>query len=144
MTTQAPFTIKANPTAAQGAVQDMPVSGGLGFVNGTLQIAPTGVAAQQITVGADCWTITATGQIVGIGLGVACGTSVTGDTLVACGTSVTGDTLVADDGASVLWADDGATILVVDGPAVPGGNCTALAADFSLACDAIIMAAVLH
>jgi len=132
MATQAPGTIKANPTAGQGAVQDTPVSGGLGFAAGALQIAPTGVPAQQITVGSDCWTITATGQISGIGLGTA------------CGTSATGDTLVADDGSTILWADDGTTVLVVDGPAVPGGSCTALAADFSLSCDAIIMAAVLH
>ncbi len=137
LATQAPQTIKANPTAAQAPPQDMPIAGGLGFIAGALQIAPTGVAAQQLTVSSDngttlsCMTVLTTGQIGALTAG-------------ACGNGVVGDTLVADDGSSVLWADDGATILLVDGSSVPGGSCGALTADFSVACDAVIMAAVLH
>ncbi len=138
LATQAPKTIKANPASGQSPVLDVPVTGGLDFIAGALQIVPTGVAAQQLTVSSDngvtlsCMTVLATGQIGGLMPG-------------ACGNTTTGDTLWADDGATPLWADDGATVLTVDGSPVPGGSpCPALTTDFSVACDAIIMASMLR
>lgn len=115
----APMTVKANPGVSQvGAPQDIPVSGGLSFVNGSLQLAAIGTSQQYTVAAGDCLTVN-NGFITGIAVGIACTTG--------------GDTLTADDGSTALQADDGATGLIVDGlSGNTGTSCLALQTDFSV------------
>ena len=64
----------------------------------TATIAPTGVAAGSYTLGSDCLTVNAAGQI----------------TSLVSGACASGALLTADDGVTALTADDGATNLTAN------------------------------
>ena len=116
----APLSVKANPSSSSGgaAPQDVPVTGGLKFTNGALQLDALGPSQQYTVAAGDCVTIN-NGFITGIVPGSACATG--------------GDTLTADDGATVINADDGVTALLVDGAPPPSTPCNSWQTDFSVA-----------
>jgi hypothetical protein len=113
-----PMSVKANPTVSQvGAPQDIPVTGGLAFTNGALQLASIGTSQQYTVAAGDCLTIN-NGFITGIVPATACSTG--------------GDALVADDNTTPLQADDSSTPLLVDGMPISGTTCNAWQTDFSV------------
>ena len=116
-------TIKGNPSTSIGTPVDVPLAAGLTFNNGALQLSPTGVTAQQITVGSNCWAIGLDGRINNIGAG-------------SCSS---GSNLTADDGATNLTADDGVTVITADGGSGIAG-CTAIALKENIACNAVASA----
>jgi hypothetical protein len=113
------MSLKANPAVSSGGAvpQDIPVTGGLAFKSGSLQLGSIGVSQQYTVVAGDCFTVN-NGFITGIVPSTNCGTG--------------GDALEADDGVTPLLADDSSTPLIVDGAAIPGTACLAWQTDFSV------------
>jgi hypothetical protein len=119
---QAPATtFKCNAGAGPATPTDCPVTGGIAFMGGALQLASNLGTSQQTTVGSSCWTIQ--NGIV---------------SSIVSGSCSSGVVLTADDGVTPLTADDAATQLTADG-GTPGSACGALQAKFTVPCNAAIV-----
>jgi hypothetical protein len=118
--TNAPATtFKCNASAGPATPTDCPVTGGLAFTNGALQLASNLGTSQQTTVGSSCWTIQ-NGIVSAIVSGV-------------CSSGVV---LTADDGVTPLTADDGVTQLTADG-GTPLTSCGAVKLVFNTPCNIV-------
>jgi hypothetical protein len=121
--TNAPATtFKCNASAGPATPTDCPVTGGLAFFSGALQLASNLGTSQQITVGTNCWTLQ--NGIVGS---------------ILAGSCSSGTLLTADDGATILTADDGATQLTAEGGSGLTA-CTAVKFAFNAPCNLIARA----
>ncbi len=117
-------TLKCNAGAGLSTPSDCPVTGGLAFTSGALQLATNLGTSQQVTVGTACWTIQN-----GI---------VTAIVSSACSSGVI---LTANDGVTQLTANDGVTLLTVPG-GTPPVACAAIALKFNVACNAVVSPSV--
>ncbi len=116
------LTLKCNAGIGMAAPSDCPVTGGLAFTSGALQLATNLGTSQQVTVGSSCWTVQ-NGFVAAI----------------VAGSCSTGVVLTADDGATPLTADDGATQLTAEG-GTPITPCTAIKFAFNNTCNLIARA----